>query len=448
MKDFNEQLLNELELFLDDLKETNQAQAKVNIILRYPKLKKLLWWVYNPYKKFGVSPKTIEKYIQENGWGTIIWNKENTIYDLLRDLNNRVYTGKNALNRCAAFIDEYPDYKEVIYAIFDRTFKQGVSVATINQGYQGLIPIFSCARAKDYYDYERKIDFERQYWYWSRKLDGVRVEGYIDHRSELHPFSREGNEFTTLGVLKQAIKKSGIKNIWLSGEFCLVDERGNENFLSAVGEVKRKDHTIKNPKWYIYDVCTNEEHNSGLGDPNRGFKKRVEQYTEICQRINDPHIQALPQERVKSKEHLDELIAMAMENGWEGLVLHEDARYYGNKNGHILKVKQFKDAEYVVKDIEVGPFTYYTDVRKGDTFTKKRVTADMVTRLVIEHKGCLVGVGSGLSVEQRLYFRDHPKQIIGKTITVKYFGESQNKNGGYSLRFPTLKAIYDGKRDI
>ena len=38
-------------------------------------------------------------------------------------------------------------------------------------------------------------------------------------------------------------------------------------------------------------------------------------------------------------------------------------------------------------------------------------------------------------------------KILGKTITVQYFEESQNQDGEYSLRFPVLKYIYDEKRN-
>lgn len=446
-KYFDEELLEELDMLIADLKETNTASLKTNILLMYPRCKKLLWWTYNPYKKFGVSPKTVEKYRSSN---LVEYEKTNayTIYDLLRDLNNRVFTGNAALEKCASFSNAYKEYRELFYCILDRGFKQGVSIATINAAYDKLIPVFSCARAKDYFDYAKKVDFKTQYWYWSRKLDGVRVEGWVDGKSNLHPFSREGNEFTTLDVLKEAIKKSGVKNLWLSGEFCLVDENGNEDFQLAVGEVKKKDITIQNPRWYIYDICTEEEHNTGIGDPNRGFANRYHWYQDIVQKINDPHIVALTQERVESQEQFDGLFATSVELGWEGLIIHEDVRYYGNKNSHILKVKQFKDAEYVVEDVEIGPFTYYVDVQKNGTIFKKRVSADMVTRLVINHKGYMVGVGSGLSVDQRREWKKNPEKIIGKTITVKYFGESKNKNGGLSLRFPTLKAIYEGARDI
>jgi hypothetical protein len=38
--------------------------------------------------------------------------------------------------------------------------------------------------------------------------------------------------------------------------------------------------------------------------------------------------------------------------------------------------------------------------------------------------------------------------IVGKTITVQYFEETNNQDGGISLRFPTVKHIYDNERDV
>ena len=39
--------------------------------------------------------------------------------------------------------------------------------------------------------------------------------------------------------------------------------------------------------------------------------------------------------------------------------------------------------------------------------------------------------------------------IIGKMITVQYFEETYNQNGGISLRFPTVKHIFEtGERTM
>ena len=39
-------------------------------------------------------------------------------------------------------------------------------------------------------------------------------------------------------------------------------------------------------------------------------------------------------------------------------------------------------------------------------------------------------------------------EILNKVITVKYFEETQNQSGNYSLRFPTVKVIHGNKRTV
>jgi DNA ligase-1 len=97
----------------------------------------------------------------------------------------------------------------------------------------------------------------------------------------------------------------------------------------------------------------------------------------------------------------------------------------------------------VVKRVEVGPF------RLIDKSTKLETTEEVMTNVIIEHKGYDVSVGSGFSVEERRLFSDNPDLIIGKEITVQYFEESSNKDSELSLRFPTIKKIWlDGRRNI
>lgn len=105
----------------------------------------------------------------------------------------------------------------------------------------------------------------------------------------------------------------------------------------------------------------------------------------------------------------------------------------------MMKVKEWEDAEYVVKSIDTGL------MRMHDTGENKLVA----TNVNIEHKGNTVSVGSGFLMQDRIRFAQDPSSIIGKTITVRYFSESKTENGAISLRFPSVKAIYDeGKRDI
>jgi DNA ligase 1 len=74
------------------------------------------------------------------------------------------------------------------------------------------------------------------------------------------------------------------------------------------------------------------------------------------------------------------------------------------------------------------------------------VEKECLSYVTIEHKGHEVRVGSGFSKEQRELYHAKPEQIVGQTVTVKYFEETKNQDGGISLRFPTIKYIYDGNR--
>ena len=76
----------------------------------------------------------------------------------------------------------------------------------------------------------------------------------------------------------------------------------------------------------------------------------------------------------------------------------------------------------------------------------KSETIPMLAQVWIEHKGHRVKVGSGWTQEQRLQYMDG--SIVGKLITVQYFEETKNDKGGISLRFPTVKHVYEGKRNM
>jgi DNA ligase-1 len=106
----------------------------------------------------------------------------------------------------------------------------------------------------------------------------------------------------------------------------------------------------------------------------------------------------------------------------------------------MLKCKSFNDNEYEVISHEIGPMRF---VENGS-----QVELEVLTSVDIIHKGFRVQVGSGFSKEQRLKYKEHPELIDGATITVQYFEETKNQDGGISLRFPTVKAVYENGRDV
>jgi len=129
---------------------------------------------------------------------------------------------------------------------------------------------------------------------------------------------------------------------------------------------------------------------------------------------------------------------MVSDNNWEGFMLRKDIGYEGKRSKNLLKVKTFHDAEYKVLNFDIDK---HEVVRHG-----KSETIEMLSQVYIKHKGFKVKVGSGFTQEQRLQYMDG--SIIGKIITIRYFSETTNTKGGISLRFPTVKHVYDGKRNM
>jgi DNA ligase-1 len=153
-----------------------------------------------------------------------------------------------------------------------------------------------------------------------------------------------------------------------------------------------------------------------------------------------PCLSVLDQEFIADDEHFAEWIEKAKEYGWEGLMLRADEPYKGKRSKDLLKFKSFFDDEYEVVDVEMGPFRYVKD--------SKETEENMLSCVTIKHKGYNVRVGSGFSIEQRQDFYKNPNKILGKVITVQYFEESKNQDGGLSLRFPTFKVLHGLSRTI
>ena len=120
---------------------------------------------------------------------------------------------------------------------------------------------------------------------------------------------------------------------------------------------------------------------------------------------------------VIDEDHVYALLESATKNGWEGIMIRKDAPYKGKRTNDLLKVKKMHDEEYVVQDVEFGPF------RVIDPGTGLEATIETMTNVIIEHKGNPVSVGSGFTIGQRQKYFMFPELIGGKEITVQYFEE-------------------------
>ena len=436
-------MLKELQEFVNKMKSTSSLLEK-KVIIDSVKDNKFITtalnYTYDPYKKYYVTSKNCKKMshiIDEEAWSV-------DLFDLLDDLNDRTYTGHDAIAMVNGWIGYHcmvlgrppvidQELEDLIYSIIDRNLKIRASDSVINKVIPNLIPTFDVALATKY---EPKFcDFENEEWLGSRKLDGVRCiirkEG-----TNINAYSRQGNEFTTLQkVLDDVSKIPG--DFILDGEICMMDEKGNEDFQGIMKQIKRKNHTISNPKYVIFDYLTLEEF-----DAKEGTTKLEGRYINLqgCDLESTNTLSLLEQYTIESDKQLSDMIDEAEYLGQEGIMLRKNSGYQGKRTKNLLKCKKFFDAEYVVESLD---FDTHRVIRDG-----KEVQMPMLAQAYITHKGNEVAVGSGWNQEQRIRYEAHPEQLIGKTITVQYFEETKNQEGGISLRFPTVKHVFENGRNV
>jgi DNA ligase-1 len=429
--------LRELRHIVDELNSTNSINDKKVILAKHKGndfLKQVLFYTYNPFFQYYVTPATLEKrYNDDLGKSTVHYS---SLFALLDDLRHRKITGHAAIQAVNDFAYEFESYKDLIYKVIGKDLEIRMGDSLINKVIPDLIPTFDCALATNFEDVD--VDFTTSHWVASRKLDGCRCLVIVDDFGSVSSWSRQGNQFETIAKVEEAIKKMCLKSVVFDGEICLVDDNGNEDFQGIMKQIRKKDHQIANPKYLIFDMLSLREFNAKKGTTL--YMDRYHALLEIGMPMDPAYLEVVKQKYIAHNDEYSTMMMAADSNGWEGLILRKNVGYEGKRSKNMVKCKSFLDAEYTVVRAEFGPFRM---IENG-----KEVTKDVLTNVIIMHKGNEVSVGSGFTIEEREYYKQHPNEIVGSVITVKYFQESKNQDGKYSLRFPTVKVIHGNSRTV
>ena len=413
-----------IEQFVEKMRATSSSKEKVQIIKdASPFIHKTLEYTYNPFKQYYVTSKTCLKnsHLKER--------HSLDLFEVLDKLTNREVTGHDAIKLINGLEEES------IYKIIDKNLDIRAGDKVINKAIPNLIPTFNVALAQEF---KNDCDWN-DVWFASRKLDGVRCLAVVDETGSCTLYSRMGKEFLTLNKVKEAIESTGIINTVFDGEICLIDEDGNEDFSSVMKELRRKNHQVENPAYMIFDMLTKKEFELTQESDILSWRLiTLRTFINSLKPGSKDILRYTEQMIITGDEHLETWIKLANDNNWEGVMLRKNIPYEGKRSKNLLKVKKFFDAEYEVIDFDCDEHEVVINGRSE--------TVKMLSQVWIKHKGYQVKVGSGFTHEQRLRYVGG--SIVGKIITVQYFEETKNDKGTISLRFPTCKHIYEGKRDM
>jgi ATP-dependent DNA ligase len=426
----------ELRKFVNEMNSSNSTNHKVDVLTKYqyhPFIKRILFYTYHPYWNFGLTSANLKK--RED----LIAPSE--VYDdlflMLDDFNERHMTGHSAIEAMNRFIKDYEAWADLIYQIIDRNLETRATVTLINRVNPKFIPTFDVALAHDAAKV-KGVDIFDGTWFVSRKLDGVRCICFV-HGDDIRFFSRNGKEFLTLGKVAEEIRRLGITDLVLDGELCLMNEDGSDDFQGILKQIQRKDHTIENPRYQIFDILQAGEFAGD--DESPLFSTRIDcRENWLGDLKSSTVLEMLPQVRIKDEDALEELKAQSKDSNWEGLIARKDTTYSSGRSKHMLKIKEFFDDEYVVTGMILGPQRVIVN--------GKEVEEEMLSAVTIDHKGSQVQVGSGFTIDQRRHYYRNMGEIMGATITVQYFEETTDQHGNNSLRFPVFKGNHGKTRSI
>lgn len=433
--------MNKYKEMLKELRNTNSSNEKIAIIKKsynnFPLIKKILNYAYDPFKVYGITSKHMRVQYGKKKAEDLHFEE---FLKMLDEISERKFTGHEALDYINSWIELFvPEDAIEFLNILDRDIRCGVSATTINKAIKECVTVFKVPLAKKYIDTkefkEEKLPFEITYV--SRKLDGVRCVVIIED-GRARAFSRNGKEYTTLGNLLKEIEWMFEDNTMLDGEVCILNDDGSENFQSVMKEIRRKDHTIEKPLYYIFDmqplsVFINGKTN--MCDECRTYEELYDhlQSSEKLPTYEGNYVRILQQHDVVSFEELEGLFELANECDWEGLMLRNGrAKYEGKRTGNLLKWKKMSDEEFKVVGAIGGTGKY----------------EDKLGAIIVNYDGFRVQVGSGFTDEDReIYWELFKKNQLPTEATIQFQEKTKDKDGNKSLRFPVFKCFVNSEVD-
>lgn len=417
---------------INQIETTSSRNEKENILKKNSDntlLKDLLYFVYNPYIVTGISEKKFEKLRKTNI--SIADVKINDIYSLMEYLKTNNTGRDEDLKQVLSFIMcQKTELQELYKQIVTKNLKIGITSKTINKIYgKNFIPEFNVMLAEKYFDNEDKV---KGNFIITTKLDGGRVV-LIKENGSIKFFTRQGQVIEDLvEITEEAMLLPD--NMVYDGELLLRNDKGLESkdLYRATMKETRKDGIKKNLIFNCFDVLPVQDFKNGIC--KTPCIERKEQLHSILSSLQLKTIIEVPMLYIgNDKNKIMQLLDEARSKHDEGVMLNiSDSPYECKRTKNLLKVKVMQSADLKIIGFEEGTNKYENSLGS----------------VIVDYKGYKVGVGSGFSDNDRTFIWQHKDELLGRVIEVSYFEETQNQDGGISLRFPVFKGIRENGKEV
>lgn len=428
--------LSDFESFYQKITATTSRLDKEAILKSYQAnegVKSVLHFLFNPFIVTGISERKLARTVAESDSCCL------TLLDLLAYFKSHNTGRDEDIAVLQKFTQGLSSSQAVLVnGIIKKDLTLGASEKTLNKVFgAGFIPSFDVMLAEKYVENVPFVEGKR--FTITEKLDGVRCMLIFNDAGEPTFFSRAGKSFDDMVELTQEVKQLNPQMVY-DGELLLGVEQvvNSADLYRMTVKVTAKDGVKTGLVYNVFDCLPKADLLNGVCVTP--CEQRKQQLRDELDKLALAHVKNVPVLYVGSDvKEIDRLCDEYTDKGREGIMVNiADAPYECKRTKNLLKVKRFNTADVLVLDWEEG-----TGANKG------KLGAVIVEFIAPNGEKYTCKVGSGFAKEEREYFFAEPEKIVGHIIEIGYFELSQNqKDSGYSLRFPTFKCLRDDKNEI
>lgn len=394
-----------------------------------PTLKRVLFLALDPFTQFYI--RKIPNYIP----GPASINRSTMMLegalDNLEQISKRVVTGNAAINHLKMILESVTaDDAYVIERIIEKDLRCGVSEATVNKIWPGLIPTYPVMLASGF---DEKVMAKMSYpAYVQLKLDGMRFNAIVNN-GKVEFRSRNGKHIDLLGNLEQEfLFMAGSESCVFDGELVVRDsqgimnrQKGNGILNKAVkGTISAMEASMVHAT--IWDIVPFSAFQQGVY--NTSYQER---FGKLQQLVLPGRISLIENRVVNTEDEAHELFQEYFNKGEEGIILKDiNAPWEDKRVKHQVKFKGELECDLLCMDWQEG-----TGKNVGKLGALVLTSADGVVK---------VNVGSGFTDEQRDKYTK--ENTVGKVVAVKYNAKIQDKKTGQtSLFLPVFLELREDK---
>lgn len=356
---------------------------------------------------------------------------------LLNNLVNRTITGNNAKEEISrvmsmATVDEWNNwYRRILI----KDLRCGVSEKTVNKVVKNsggsdkyLVPVFSCQLAQDSTDQQSKMVGRKQI---EVKLDGVRVLTFVYPNGNVIQFSRNGKELENFPHIRNQFSEI---SDYLSEPWVFDGEVMSAKFQDLMKQLNRKENVqTEDAVLHLFDMIPMKDFVAGKCVETQETRSEALNIWYNLVKEFTPNIKILSSEvinleSVTGRERLREINEMAIEGGYEGIMIKDlNSPYENKRSSSWLKLKPVITVDLEVVGVEEG------------TGKNQNSLGAIVCEGEYNGKNISVNVGSGFTDEERTNIWENRDSVIGKIAEVMADAVTQNQDGTFSLRFPRFE---------